>query len=216
MYLLGLFVGINISNWLASISSDKTPEWLAFLFKMLPFQLVPLFAVLRALKADIEIDGIKRIFDIPQKLRLRHFACVPFLLVIIYLLATIANCLMGLILQALDISTAPQGLVSQFQENQSTGFRIVFLLSTAFVAPICEEILMRIVLFRTIRYYLPTFAAFLTSLAFAAMHLNLQYLPALWIVGYSCQMARRHGGLPAAIALHALYNFCTVLTLWLA
>ena len=216
MYLLGLFVGINISNWLASISSDKTPEWLVFLFKMLPFQLVPLFAVFRVLKGEIRFYGVRRIFDIPQKLRLRHFACVPFLLVIIYFLAPIANYLMVLILQAFDISTEPQSLISQFQENKSIAFRVAFLLSTVIVAPVCEEILMRIVLFRTIRSYLPKFATFLTSFAFAAMHLNLQYLPALCIFGYFCQKARQHGGLPAAIALHASYNLLTVLVLLFA
>ncbi len=85
------------------------------------------------------------------------------------------------------------------------------ILLAVVAAPICEEILFRGMLFRSLSRALPTRTAVLWSAAvFAVVHPPIAWVP-VFLVGVMCAiLVARTGFLPAAIAAHAAYNFVVV------
>ena len=88
-------------------------------------------------------------------------------------------------------------------------------LSSVIVAPVAEEVLIRLVLFRCIRSISPLWATFLSSVLFGLMHGQPQYVLSLFFVGLCLQHARALGGLPRSILLHSLYNLVAFILLFI-
>jgi membrane protease YdiL (CAAX protease family) len=114
-----------------------------------------------------------------------------------------------------------QELVDQLEN--SSGLSIVLLgLMAGLLAPIFEELLFRGVLLRSLLRRMPVSAAVLTSaVVFGAVHLfdpkAFPIQPALIGMGIvSAMLAVYGGGLTRSIALHAGFNFVTVLVAILA
>lgn len=87
---------------------------------------------------------------------------------------------------------------------------------TVILAPLGEEFCFRYALFRKPEQhlgYLP--AALIASLIFAAAHLNLQVMPALFLLGlWLSWLYRRTGSLLAPMLAHALFNAMSILLIY--
>ena len=106
----------------------------------------------------------------------------------------------------------PEQTLTQFaRQDCSVLFWIVAALSAVLIAPVCEELLFRQVIFRSIRYFSPGHAGLWTALFFSLFHGLPQYAPALFILGLFLQRARSEGGLAQAIVLHSVFNLISLL-----
>ena len=132
-------------------------------------------------------------------------------------LVTLTNHLSLLMLRKL---AAEQPLVELFRDlargRDYPAMGQVFLAAVV-IAPLCEEFLFRGYFYGVAKRYLgPLAGAFVTSLLFAAIHVNLASLPGLFVLALCLTAAyERTGSLLVPIGMHALYNFSSLLLLYL-
>lgn len=101
--------------------------------------------------------------------------------------------------------------------NPTPGFLLVATVGILVVAPVAEEILFRLVLHDTLLLVGRNTALVGTALAFAAVHVVPEQVPALFMLGLLLQVTRRRfQSLWPAIGLHAAYNALTLVFLFLA
>lgn len=83
-------------------------------------------------------------------------------------------------------------------------------------APLVEELFYRGMLLRSLKRYMPSAAAVVTSgLVFGVAHFNLLTLPGLALFGvFLALLAERFGRLGPSIVAHAVFNAVTVVLLW--
>jgi membrane protease YdiL (CAAX protease family) len=112
------------------------------------------------------------------------------------------------VLDACGFGTPQQAVMTAFQAAPSTGERIFFIISVCVIAPICEEMVFRGVLYRGMRDMAgmaPAVAG--SALLFTAIHLAPTHVLSIFTVG--CIMAllyERTGTIVAPIALHIAHN----------
>lgn len=128
------------------------------------------------------------------------------LLVLIYPLVSIVNIVSAKICEMVGIPVVEQMLETLGKLHPGPVFWVLAAFSAVITAPICEEVLFRLVLFRSLRRQFPHLAPYICSLLFALLHGNPQFVPGLFIVGMFLQRARACGGLPRAIIFHSMYN----------
>jgi membrane protease YdiL (CAAX protease family) len=120
---------------------------------------------------------------------------------------------------ALKEKFAPQPLVELFSQvaRQNDVFAVakIFVIG-AFVAPCCEEFLFRGFCYGVWKRYLgPLGAGFLASLLFAALHTSLPAFASLFLLAVCLNLAyERTGSLLVPIGLHAMFNFLSLLILY--
>lgn len=142
-------------------------------------------------------------------------------LAVIFLLAAmpivaITNYLSQLMLRNL---ADEQELVSLFRElarQQNLEAMTKAFIATVILAPACEEFLFRGYFYGVGKRYLGALpSALLTSLLFAAFHLNLASLPGLFVLALCLTAAyERTGSLLVPIGMHALYNLTSLVVLY--
>jgi membrane protease YdiL (CAAX protease family) len=113
-----------------------------------------------------------------------------------------------LVYAAIAQPKSPQKVVQDLGADQSTLLLVTGALVVIVVAPVCEELFFRGLLFRVLRMRMPLWAAALIDgVLFGAVHGSLVILPILAFLGVVlCYVYERTGTLFATIALHALNN----------
>ena len=117
-----------------------------------------------------------------------------------------------------------QDVVEQFKQARGPAL-VLFAVIVVTVAPVAEELLFRGALLRALqRRMTPAWAAFVSALAFAAVHPLLSpsigsviAIPGLFALGLlSAALAIRTGNLSASILLHAGFNLLTAVSVVVA
>jgi membrane protease YdiL (CAAX protease family) len=138
---------------------------------------------------------------------------VPFAGVGIFLIATV------LILPLVNIANAHQQVVNDL-DNANGLTLAVFAVIAVMIAPLCEELLFRGLLLRSLRRRMsPEWAVIVQALAFALAHPmlsptigDLAVVPALFLLGaISGMVALRRGDLSPSILMHVGFNLLTTI-----
>lgn len=107
----------------------------------------------------------------------------------------------------------PLQTVVQLLKNGPPSALWILLPAAIIAAPVGEELAFRHIIYKKFCSLLPPGpAALFCSLIFAAVHLNLQSFPALFLLGiYLCRLSQRYRSLLPCILAHCLFNTITVL-----
>lgn len=101
----------------------------------------------------------------------------------------------------------PDAMAGSLPQNGSLGTYIVLLLTTAVVAPICEELIFRKLLLHPLRKHGNGFAITVTALLFGFTHGNFDQLPYAFVVGMLFGLlAVNSCSVKPTIFLHTLNN----------
>jgi membrane protease YdiL (CAAX protease family) len=123
-------------------------------------------------------------------------------------LGALAYFLFSLAYQAIVAPKNPQRIVEDIGADTNKLLLIVGAVVVIVVAPICEELFFRGVLFRVLRQRLPFWpAAVADGILFGLVHWSPAILPVLAVLGIMfCFVYERTGSIFPTIALHALNN----------
>ena len=116
--------------------------------------------------------------------------------------------------------TEAQSLVQLFRTVAQRGDGAAMLkivVAGAVLAPVCEEFLFRGFFYAVGKRYLgPLASGFASALLFAAIHQSLTAFAGLFVLAVCLTLAyERTGSLLVPIGMHALYNFTSLLFIWL-
>jgi membrane protease YdiL (CAAX protease family) len=119
--------------------------------------------------------------------------------------------------EATDLTFRGQDLVLKAVAGDDASFLLVAFFAVV-TAPLFEEVLFRGFLHGGLRRWMgPVPASAITAALFAAHHLEVDVLPALFAMGLVLSWLReRTGGLLAPLAMHACYNAVQVVGMWTA
>jgi len=123
----------------------------------------------------------------------------------------IVSCVGALMIKLMGEGAKQQELVQFFTEASKNG-KVWPVISTmtfgVFLAPAAEEFIFRGYLYSTAKKYIGLFPAMiLTSLLFAAIHLNVTSLPSLFVLAVCFTIAyETTGSILVPMAMHAIFN----------
>ena len=102
----------------------------------------------------------------------------------------------------------PQSAVQMLEKSQSVVVRVALTIMAVIVAPLSEEILFRGFLFGVLKRYTDTyFAALVSSLLFASVHMHVGFFLPLFALGIIFSAAYEATGcLLVSIFMHAMFN----------
>jgi membrane protease YdiL (CAAX protease family) len=123
-------------------------------------------------------------------------------------LGTVAYIAFSLAYQGVVRPKNPQKVVDQLGADSNTLLLVIGAIVVIGVAPVCEELFFRGILFRALRVHLPLWAAaVIDGVLFGLVHGSLVIAPILAFLGIVfCYVYERTGTLFAPIALHAINN----------
>ena len=213
--LLSLLAGLLLF-FLLRPKADAGPTLGLLLLSLMPYQVFAFGGCLLALLPMVRREGFAVSYDVPtprEQFSTMLKATLRFLL-LIYPVILVLNAISAFFCQTLGIATDEQVIESLGREG-GLCYWLLSGVSSVIFAPVTEEVLIRLVLFRCIRSISPLWAAFLSSVLFGLMHGHPQYVLSLFFVGLCLQHARALGGLPRSILLHSLYNLVAFLLLFI-
>lgn len=194
------------------VASFHTPESLILklLLGLLPFQITAPLMALTVLKQMAMWKGWHGAleWDVPHLETLQRYRIHAALFVSAIFCAVLLNLLSKAICDRLGIPFEEQSLIQMTHGNTNVFFWAIAFFSVMILAPCTEEMIYRLVLYKTLngvlhRHWL---AASLTALCFALAHGVMPMVPALFALGMLFQEAKRRGGLKQSILLHSCYN----------
>jgi membrane protease YdiL (CAAX protease family) len=123
-------------------------------------------------------------------------------------LGALAYFLFSLAYEAIVRPENPQKVVQDLGADTNTLLLVVGAVVVIAVAPVCEELFFRGVLFRVLRQRMPLWpAAIIDGILFGFVHGSLVIVPVLAVLGIMfCYVYERTGSLFPTIALHSLNN----------
>ena len=137
---------------------------------------------------------------------------------LIYLVTIILLLFVGLLNQYLltnffDIEIKPQDILERFKELENSFEISIFVIGSAVVAPIYEELLFRGIIFpKLIQKTNFTIALVLSSLIFAVLHFHLSALLPLFVLSIILSITYLYTStIWASISLHALFNLISII-----
>ena len=208
--LFGLLVGLSFFYFLAVVL--EIGEYISplgnVILGLLPYQFFTFWACVLGLIPLMRREGARKAFDIvsPMPPLKSLFISVLKLLLLMYPLVFIINHISEWICTALSIPFTEQ-MIPMLGKDAGLSFWIFAAISSVVIAPVAEEVMIRLVLFRAIRGLIPIWATLLSTLAFTLMHGGTpQYWPSLFLIGLFLIRARRIMGLQCSILLHSIYN----------
>ncbi len=213
--LLALLAGLLLFILLHA-KADNGSSLGLLLLSLMPYQVFAFGGCLLALLPMVRREGFSVSYDLPtprESFSTMLNASLRFLL-LIYPVILVLNAISLFFCQMLGIATDMQVIESLGQEG-GLYYWLFSGVTSVIIAPVTEEVLIRLVLFRCIRSISPLWAAFLSSVLFGLMHGQPQYVLSLFFVGLCLQHARALGGLPRSILLHSLYNLVAFLLLFI-
>ena len=211
--LLSLLAGLLLFILLQP-KAGNGPTLGVLLLSLMPYQVFAFGGCLLALLPMVRREGFAASYDVPtprEQFSDILKASLRFLL-LIYPVILVLNAISLYFCQILGIATDEQVIESLGREG-GLWYWLLSGVSSVIFAPMAEEVLIRLVLFRCIRSISPLWAAFLSSVLFGLMHGHPQYVLSLFFVGLCLQHARALGGLPRSILLHSLYNLVAFIML---
>ncbi len=127
----------------------------------------------------------------------------------------LSSYLWNALLHLLGIEAAPQDLVTLFADTGDHLALTIIIVLAVLVAPVAEELVFRIGLFRWLRTRAPrTVVLFAPALVFALLHGNLAVFVPLVILAVCLALAYERVGHPLVpIVAHALFNLNTLVLL---
>ena len=137
---------------------------------------------------------------------------------LIYLITIILLLFVGLLNQYLltnffDIEIKPQDILERFKELENSFEISIFVVGSAVIAPIYEELLFRGIIFpKLIQKTNFTIALVLSSLLFAVLHFHLSALLPLFVLSIILSITYLYTStIWASISLHALFNLISII-----
>ena len=137
---------------------------------------------------------------------------------LIYLITIILLLFVGLLNQYLltnffDIEIKPQEILEKFKELENSFEISIFVIGSAVIAPIYEELLFRGIIFpKLIQKTNFTIALLLSSLIFAVLHFHLSALLPLFVLSIILSITYLYTStIWASISLHALFNLISII-----
>ena len=137
---------------------------------------------------------------------------------LIYLITIVLLLFVGLLNQYLltnffDIEIKPQEILEKFKELENSFEISIFVIGSAVVAPIYEELLFRGIIFpKLIQKTNFTIALLLSSLLFAVLHFHLSALLPLFFLSIILSFTYLYTStIWASISLHALFNLISII-----
>jgi len=115
-------------------------------------------------------------------------------------------------LQKIAPGVEAQNLVKAFTETENPAFRALVALTAIVVAPVVEETIFRGFFYGVLKRYTDApFAAVITGLFFAIMHLHVGSLVPLWVLALIlCAAYEFTGCLLVPIVLHSAFNTTSI------
>ena len=112
-----------------------------------------------------------------------------------------------------DIEIKPQDILERFKELENSFEISIFVIGSAVIAPIYEELLFRGIIFPTlIQKTNFTIALVLSSLIFAVLHFHLSALLPLFVLSIILSITYLYTStIWASISLHALFNLISII-----
>jgi membrane protease YdiL (CAAX protease family) len=119
------------------------------------------------------------------------------------------------LLDALGVQAPPQDLVLIFIRTGDQGALIAMVFFAVIIAPLTEELIFRVGLFRWLRTRVPRLVALLLpAVVFSLLHFSLAALLPLAVLAVGFSVAYERGGHPLTpITAHALFNLNTLVLL---
>ncbi len=137
---------------------------------------------------------------------------------LIYLITIILLLFVGLLNQYLltnffDIEIKPQEILEKFKELENSFEISIFVIASAVIAPIYEELLFRGIIFpKLIQKTNFIIALLLSSLLFAVLHFHLSALLPLFVLSIILSITYLYTStIWASISLHALFNLISII-----
>ena len=211
--LLSLFAGTAIAAiLLKTIPQGHTLLRLAA--ALFPIQICCLAALLFSLSRLSLRHGMREAFNIPRDMP-PALACIKHIvitLLVLYPSIALVTWASEWLCRKLGLPLVEQTF-AKLPPGASPLHVALLAIACVVIAPVMEELLMRLVLFKAIRSHWPNAAFCLTAAIFAVFHGCPQYAPGLFLVGIALQMTQKKGGMPLAIALHSVFNAISLLML---
>jgi membrane protease YdiL (CAAX protease family) len=131
------------------------------------------------------------------------------MLIVVGIVAQLANHW----LQGIAPGAEEQELVKIFTESDSFGLRFIIIVAAVIIAPIAEETLFRGFIYGVLKRYTDgPFAAIVSGLFFALIHMHVGSLVPLWVLAIIfCAAYELTGCLLVPMLLHAIFNGTSVL-----
>ena len=194
---------------------DFFPSWLFLLLMTVPVQAANIASCLIPVRRYSPGLPLRDALDlkIPKG---KDLETAVFGTLLVYFVLAFVTGITVFLLRKIGIEPQEQEAVMIFRSG--TPLEVAILIPcTVILAPVGEEFCFRYALFRKPEQHLGFFpAALIVSLIFAAAHLNLQVMPALFLLGlWLTWLYRRTGSLLAAMIAHALFNAMSILLIWL-
>lgn len=108
-----------------------------------------------------------------------------------------------------------QDMVKAFQESDGIGFKILVVIAAVFMAPLAEEVMFRGFVYGVLKRYTDApFAALISSLMFAVIHMHVGSLLPLWMLAVLfCLAYEITGCLLVPMLLHAIFNAVSIIAM---
>ena len=198
----------------AGALKDFLPDWLFLLLMTVPVQLANIASCLYPLWRYEPCRPVRDALDLKTPSGPGLTLAVVGTSGVYFLLALVTGVTIYC-LQKMGVDPQEQAAVAVFRSG--TPLQISILIpATVILAPVGEEFCFRYAIHKKLACHLGSFhAVWMTSLLFAAAHLNLQVFPALFLLGIWLSMLyRRTGSLLAPMIAHAMFNGMSVLLIW--
>lgn len=211
-FLIGLFIclfgtalGVSVLAKLTDSSQTNPPFWIQAI-NMLAFQGMVLVLVIYFMR---EQDlGWGEAFGFSNHTHLRAIVMGLLVGMVVLPLAMGLNFLSGQIIESFGGEAKSQQVVQTLQSTKSAGQTIYLGIMAIIVAPICEEILFRGILYPAVKSLgYRRVAIWGTAILFGVIHNNLMSLVPLTLFGVALVLLyERAGNLLAPITAHAFFN----------
>ena len=189
------------------------PDWLFLLLMTVPVQAANIASCLIPVRRYPSGQPLRDTLDlkIPTGKNWDH---IIFGTIGVYCVLALVTGSVVCLMRKLGLDPQEQAAVEIFRSG--TPLQISILVpATVILAPVGEEFCFRYAIYRKFEQHLGYFhAVWMTSLIFAAAHLNLQVFPALFLLGiWLTMLYRRTGSLLAPMIAHAIFNGMSILLL---
>lgn len=213
--LAGMILLMGILPVLLPAAGEKISLTLRLLLGAYPLQIFYIFIALYGAKKFSPETPVLQTLDLKmpeKKFLMQTIIITP----VLYLLLAWVTAIFVFLLKKTGFATAPQDAVLLIK-NCSPETLPVLIGAALLAAPLGEELAFRHIIHRKFCSIFPeNTATVLTAFFFAAVHLNLQSFPALFLLGiYLSYLRSKSSSLWTSISAHALFNAVTVTALLL-
>jgi membrane protease YdiL (CAAX protease family) len=132
-----------------------------------------------------------------------------------YISMVLTNYLKKILGSEWSLIFGPKFKIQQYFLTMEWRYFLIFVIAAVIVAPVVEEIAFRNLIFRTLNTKLGIGASvFLTSFIFAAVHLNIENIPSIFLLGVTFQLLYiRYKSVYPSIIFHLTFNGISMLFL---